>query len=36
LVQKSNAFKAAFTLDENHWQGHTTLQLVLKDIEMEG
>ena len=35
LVQKSNAFKAAFTLDENHWQGHTTLQLVLKDIEME-
>ncbi|WP_139957029.1 single-stranded-DNA-specific exonuclease RecJ [Flavicella sediminum] len=35
LVQSGNAFKAAFTIDENHWQGNTSLQLMLKDIQEE-
>jgi len=33
LVQHKSAFKAAFNIDENHWNGNTSLQLLLKDIQ---
>ncbi len=35
LIQQKNTFKAAFCIDENHWNGYTSLQLVLKDIEKD-
>lgn len=35
LVQKEQDFKAAFNIDENHWNGNTSLQLMLKDIQAE-
>ncbi|NOR28876.1 MAG: single-stranded-DNA-specific exonuclease RecJ [Lutibacter sp.] len=35
LTQKGNSFKAVFNIDENHWNGNTSLQLLLKDIEEE-
>ena len=35
MVKHGDAFKAVFTVDENHWQGYTTLQLMLKDIQLE-
>ncbi len=35
LVQKGNSFKAVYCIDENHWDGHTSLQLLLKDIKGE-
>ncbi|MFC2109083.1 single-stranded-DNA-specific exonuclease RecJ [Bacteroidota bacterium] len=35
LVKSGKAFKAVFTIDENHWQGNTSLQLMLKDIQGE-
>ena len=35
LVQQEQAFKAAFNIDENHWNGNTSLQLMLKDIKAE-
>lgn len=35
LVQKEQAFKAAFNIDENHWNGYTSLQLLLKDLKAE-
>ena len=35
VVKKGNLFKAAFCLDENHWNGNTSLQLLLKDIQEE-
>ena len=28
----SKVFKAAFTVDENHWNGYTSVQLKLKDV----
>ena len=35
LVQKEQDFKAAFNIDENHWNGNTSLQLLLKDVQPE-
>ena len=35
LISKGNAFKIAFTVEENHWNGMTSLQLNLKDIQEE-
>ena len=35
LVQEGNSFKAVFNIDENHWNGNTSLQLILKDIKEE-
>lgn len=35
LVKAGNSFKAAFTIGENHWNGVTSLQLLLKDIQEE-
>ena len=36
LVSNGNAFMAVFTIEENHWNGITSLQLNLKDIKAEG
>ncbi|MBT8325432.1 MAG: single-stranded-DNA-specific exonuclease RecJ [Winogradskyella sp.] len=33
LTSDNKRFKAAYTIDENHWNGNTTLQLKLKDIK---
>ncbi|MGB2272764.1 MAG: single-stranded-DNA-specific exonuclease RecJ [Flavicella sp.] len=33
MVKAGTPFKAAFTIDENHWNGNTTLQLSLKDLQ---
>ncbi|MBT8318180.1 MAG: single-stranded-DNA-specific exonuclease RecJ [Lutibacter sp.] len=35
VVKKGNLFKATFCLDENHWNGNTSIQLLLKDIQEE-
>lgn len=35
LVDSGDSFQAAFTVGENHWNGATTLQLMLKDIKEE-
>jgi len=35
LVKKGNSFKVVFNIDENHWNGYTSLQLLLKDIQEE-
>lgn len=35
LISNGKAFKAAFTIEENHWNGSTTLQLNLKDLEAD-
>jgi len=35
IVQNGKAFKAAFNIDENHWNGYTSLQLLLKDLKDE-
>lgn len=35
LVNNGNSFKAVFTIEENHWNGMTSLQLNLKDIKAE-
>lgn len=33
LIRNGNSFKAAFTIEENHWNGITSLQLNLKDLK---
>ncbi|OZV70912.1 single-stranded-DNA-specific exonuclease RecJ [Winogradskyella aurantia] len=33
LIKKQQSFSAVYTIDENHWNGNTTLQLKLKDIK---
>ena len=35
ITTNGNSFKAVFNIDENHWNGNTSLQLLLKDIEEE-
>ncbi|SNR38595.1 exonuclease RecJ [Lutibacter agarilyticus] len=35
IIQKEQAFKAVFNIDENHWNGNTSLQLLLKDLKEE-
>ncbi|MDN3641324.1 single-stranded-DNA-specific exonuclease RecJ [Lutimonas halocynthiae] len=36
LVSNGDPFKAVFTIEENHWNGITSLQLNLKDLKLEG
>ncbi len=33
LISEKKLFKAAYTIDENHWNGHVSLQLKLKDLK---
>jgi len=33
LISNKKQFKAVYSIDENHWQGKTSLQLKLKDIK---
>ncbi len=35
LIANGKTFKAVFNIDENHWKGVTSLQLLLKDIKEE-
>ncbi len=35
ITTNGNSFKAVFNIDENRWNGNTSLQLLLKDIEEE-
>ena len=32
LISSGKPFKAAFTIEENHWNGITSLQLNIKDL----
>jgi len=36
LISNGNPFKAVFTIEENHWNGNTSLQLNIKDLKTEG
>ena len=33
LIKGRKPFKAVYSIDENHWQGRTSLQLKLRDIK---
>ena len=33
LIMNKKRFKAVYSIDENHWQGHLSLQLKLRDIK---
>lgn len=35
FIKKGGSFNAVFNIDENHWNGNTSLQLLLKDIKEE-
>ncbi|MCF6213396.1 MAG: single-stranded-DNA-specific exonuclease RecJ [Flavobacteriaceae bacterium] len=35
LISNGQAFKAVFTIEENHWNGVTSIQLNLKDIKAD-
>ena len=35
LIQNGKSFKAVFNIDENHWNGYTSLQLMIKDLKEE-
>ncbi|MBV1888443.1 MAG: single-stranded-DNA-specific exonuclease RecJ [Urechidicola sp.] len=35
LTGNGNSFNVAFTIDENHWNGNISLQLMLKDLKEE-
>ena len=35
IVQNGKSFKVTFNIDENHWNGNTSLQLLLKDLQVE-
>jgi single-stranded-DNA-specific exonuclease len=35
LATNGTSFSAVFNIDENHWNGNTSLQLLLKDIQTE-
>lgn len=35
LIGNGKSFKAAFAIDENHWNGTTSIQLMLKDLQEE-
>lgn len=34
LIKNKQAFNAAYSIDENHWQGNVSLQLKLRDIKV--
>ena len=33
VIKNGKAFKAAYNIDENHWNGTTSIQLILKDLQ---
>ncbi|MDA7559077.1 single-stranded-DNA-specific exonuclease RecJ [Flavobacteriaceae bacterium] len=33
IISNHKLFKAIYSVNENHWQGNTTLQLIIKDIK---
>ena len=35
LIENGKSFKAVFNIDENHWNGRTSLQLIVKDLQEE-
>ena len=35
LINNGNSFKAVFTIEENHWNGITSLQLNIKDLKAD-